>query len=240
MSRQTLAAAPRFAIYFVPGAATVLYRFGAAMLGYDCYTGERVAHLPGPPDDTDWSALTAEPRTYGFHATLKAPFRLREECADTDLPAQLEAVAASAPEIPTFAPTVALIGGFVAIIPQSPSPALDQLAAECVTRFDSFRAPMTADERGRRTATNLSDTQMRNLERWGYPYVFDEFRFHMTLTGHLPPDRRLATQAYLRKAFAEACGSTPIRLNQIALLRQEPGAPLRLVGQARLRGDHTG
>ncbi len=81
---------------------------------------------------------------------------------------------------------------------------------------------------------------MQNLERWGYPYVLDEFRFHMTLTGHLPADGRPVVQAYLRNAFAEACGSTPIRLDQIALLRQEPGAPFRVACLARLRDDHTG
>ena len=27
------------------------------------------------------------------------------------------------------------------------------------------------------------------LQRWGYPYVMEEFRFHLTLTGRLPVDK---------------------------------------------------
>ena len=75
-----------------------------------------------------------------------------------------------------------LIGGFVAIVPATPSPGLDELAADCVTGFERFRLPMTAQERSRRLAAGLSQHQTANLERWGYPYVFEEFRFHMTLT----------------------------------------------------------
>src|ERR1700681_3275108 len=82
----TLGAGPRFAIYFVPAADTALYRFGAAVLGYDCYSGEAVARLRdvGVPQP-EWAALTAEPRTCGFHASLKAPFRLRGEFDQGDL-----------------------------------------------------------------------------------------------------------------------------------------------------------
>ena len=221
---------PRFAIYFVPAADSALYRFGAAVLGYDCYTGEAVARSQA--GETDWAALTAEPRRYGFHATLKAPFRLRGEYGEADLIAQMRALAASVVESPRLEPTVDLIAGFVAIVPQAHSPALDRLAADCVTRFDRFRAPMTADETARRTAAGLSDAQAANLERWGYPYVLDEFRFHMTLTGRIAADRRAAIHSHLRQAFAQACGSHPIVLDRLALVRQDhPDAPFRVVAQ---------
>src|SRR5262249_14198568 len=78
----------RYAIYFVPPADSALYRFGAGFLGYDCYTGERLRQ----PHDTaltasEWAQLTREPRRYGFHATLKAPFRLVPPFPEMDLTA---------------------------------------------------------------------------------------------------------------------------------------------------------
>src|SRR5262249_12768926 len=79
---------PRYAIYFVPPADSALYRSGAGFLGYDCYPGKRLRQ----PQDTgltasEWAQLTREPRRYGFHATLKAPFRLLPPFTEMDLTA---------------------------------------------------------------------------------------------------------------------------------------------------------
>jgi putative phosphonate metabolism protein len=229
-------AGPRFAIYFVPAADTALYRFGAAALGYDCYTGATAARLRDAGlSEAEWAALTAEPRTYGFHATLKAPFRLRGEFDQDALLGQLKTLAASVTAAPAFEPAVGLIGGFVAILPRTASPALDRLAAGCVTGFEPFRLPITEQERSKRLAAGLSPHQEANLERWGYPYVFEEFRFHMTLAGRIEPERRAAIHALLQVEFLRLHGHGPIRIDQLALMRQEhPDAPFRVVGHARL------
>jgi putative phosphonate metabolism protein len=231
-----LVSGPRFAIYFVPAADTAFYRFGAAVLGYDCYTGEPVARLRHVAlTEAEWAALTAEPRTYGFHATLKAPFRLRDEFDPADLLPDLRMLAASIAAIPMLEPVVGLIGGFVAVVPATASPALGRLAADCVTAFERFRLPMTEQERSRRLAAGLSRQQTANLDRFGYPYVFEEFRFHMTLTGRVEPDRRAAIHALLQDEFARACGKEPVRLDRLALARQDrPGAAFRVIGQATL------
>jgi putative phosphonate metabolism protein len=232
----TVVAGSRFAIYFVPGADTALYRFGASVLGYDCYTGEDVERLrDGGLTQAEWAALTAEPRRYGFHATLKAPFRLKAEIDHEDLLACMRTLAASMQMIPTFEPVVGLVGGFVAIVPAIQSPALDQLAADCVTAFERFRLPLTAQERDRRLATGLSHLEAANLDRFGYPYVFEQFRFHMTLTGQIGPDRRAAIHALLQNAFGKACGHGTVRLNRLTLVRQDhPDGAFRAIGHAAL------
>jgi putative phosphonate metabolism protein len=227
-------AGPRFAIYFVPPAGSALYRFGAAVLGYDCYTGENTERLrDGSLTQAEWAALTAEPRRYGFHATLKAPFRLRPEFDSEDLLAAVRALATSIPTAPTLEPVVGLIAGFVGIVPALQSAALDRLAADCVTAFERFRLPLTAPERENRLAAGLSPRQAANLDRFGYPYVLEEFRFHMTLTGRIVPERRAAIHALLQNRFAKACGLAAIRLNRLALVRQDhPDAAFRVIGYA--------
>jgi hypothetical protein len=230
-----LAEGPRFAIYFVPAAGTVLYRFGASVLGYDCYTGETVArpHAIDLPE-AEWAALTAEPATYGFHATLKAPFWLRGEFDPQDLLASLQTLAASSPSI-RFAAAVQLIAGFVAVVPAVPSPAIDHLAAQCVMAFDQFRLPPRQAERTRRLAAGLNPRQIDHLDRWGYPYVFEEFRFHMTLTGRVAPEHRRKTHALMQSEYGRQCSGSLIRLDRIALVRQDgPLARFRVIGQARL------
>jgi hypothetical protein len=212
---------PRYAIYFVPAADSAFYRFGAAVLGYDCHTGNDVDY-PGPlPMETAaWRDLTREARRYGFHATLKAPFHLAQ---DADEPALIDALPAfcrSIESIPAFEPMVASLAGFIAIVPTAADPAVDRLAAACVLDFDRFRAPMTAQEWDRRMV-GLTERQAGNLDRWGYPFVFDDFRLHLTLTGRLGPDRHAVVLAYLRDRLAAAWGRRLVPIDRIALLRQD-------------------
>lgn len=226
----------RFAIYFVPAAESALYRFGAAMLGYDCYTGQAVAR---PPDlglsATEWDELTREPRTYGFHATLKAPFRLAGGFDEAELIKEVRSLAASLSSIPLIEPLVAQVAGFVAIVPRAASAALDELAASCATALDRFRLPLAPQERERRLAGGLSERQIALLDSFGYPYVLEEFRFHMTLTGRIAFDRRRAIQALLRDAFARAVGHDPLPIDRLAVLRQDdPQACFRLIDQVAI------
>jgi putative phosphonate metabolism protein len=218
-------ALPRYAVYFVPAPETDLYRFGAATLGYDCYTGEEI---PAPSDTglsaSEWAALTAEPRAYGFHATLKAPFHLRPECREADLVDELRRFAANVPAAPAFVHGVSLLGGFVAIVPRQASPGIDRLAAKCVTVFDRFRAPVTEEDRARRMRARLTDRQLASLDRWGYPYVLDDFRFHMTLTGRVEACRRGVVLELLRHRFAALHQECAVAIDRLALVRQDTPA----------------
>ncbi len=169
---------PRYAIYYVPDAASALYRFGANLLGYDAFTGQSVTQ-PAIDGIANWPALTAEPRKYGFHATLKAPMALADGQQEADLVAAFGSFAAMPRDIPVIAPVVTLMGDFVAIVPDTVPQALSRLADGCVTHFDPFRAPLSESDRERRLKTSLTQQQIAHVERWGYPYVFEDFRFHI-------------------------------------------------------------
>ncbi len=213
---------PRYAVYFIPAADRPLFRFGRAVLGYDCYTGEETAQLRLPGlAPAELAALTREPRIYGFHATLTAPFHLLSSFAESDLTREFAAFVAAWHAIPVIEPCVGTLDAFIAVMPRRPCDTLSQLAARCVEHFDRFRAPLIAKERERRLAGGLDATEIANLDRWGYPFVFDRFRFHMTLAGPVPLARRADALALLQEAFARQCDNADLAIDRLALLRQD-------------------
>jgi putative phosphonate metabolism protein len=223
---------PRYAIYFAAGSNSALSRFGAELLGYDAYTRDEI---PFPADALrvapDWRDVTSDPRKYGFHATLKAPMALAAGKSETELLAACAAFAEQARPIPVIRPIVDAISGFIAVIPAEPVGDLQQLAADCTRDFDSFRAPLSSEDRARRKPEKLSERQRNYLDRWGYPYVMEEFRFHMTLTGRLDAERRGPILEMLRGRFARL-GFETLTIDRIALFRQDDAkARFRIVGE---------
>jgi putative phosphonate metabolism protein len=223
---------PRYAIYFAAGSDSALTRFGAELLGYDAYTGNE---LPFPADASrlapDWRDVTADPRKYGFHATLKAPMALASDRREVELVAACATFAGRARAIPVIRPVVDSISGFIAVIPAEPVGELQQLAADCARDFDSFRAPLSAEDRARRKPEKLSERQRHYLDRWGYPYVMEEFRFHMTLTGRLDVERRGPILEMLQRRFA-ALGLKTLAIDRVALFKQDDAkARFRIIGE---------
>ena len=228
-----MASTPRYAIYYAPSPDSVLHRFGSTLLGYDAVSGD---DLPFPEGVTpDWREITEDPRKYGFHATLKAPTALADGRSEAELLDACAAFAGRARRIPVIEPVVDAISGFIAVIPAGRSDDLQQLAADCVTEFDAFRTPLTASGRARRKPERLTARQCDNLDRWGYPYVMEEFRFHMTLTGRLSDERRGPIVAQLRTRFA-AVDLTRLAIDRIALFRQSGvNARFEIIGDWQLR-----
>jgi hypothetical protein len=182
--------------------------------------------------------MVEEPRRYGFHATLKAPFYVLPACTQAQLIDAFESFAISERQTPAMVPVIELLDGFAAVLPRDSESAIDALAARCTTVFDVFRAPLSAHERARRVAAGLSSTQIRNLDRWGYPYTFSDFRFHMTLTGRIAPEARVRTLAALRRSFERLCGSQTIAVDRLVLLKQVAAQPnFRVLSQVRLLAD---
>jgi len=229
---------PRYAIYFAPDADRALTRFGAETLGYDAYSGHDIDHPRAVVADfPDWADISAAPRKYGFHGTLKAPFSLADGKSEADLLAAIDDFAAEPREIPLIAPLVRTISGFTAIVPDETDDELELLAEACVRDFDSFRAPMTLEDRARRKPDALTPRQIEHLDDWGYPYVFEDFRFHMTLTGRLDEERGAAVLALLQHRFAEL-GIDELPIDSIALFRQDSATTrFRIVKHVTLTQD---
>ncbi|SNX70476.1 putative phosphonate metabolism protein [Cereibacter ovatus] len=217
----------RYAIYWTPEPGP-LARFGAAWLGWDPTTAQPVEHPPLADLPRDIALLTQAPRKYGLHGTLKAPFRLADGLDVTDLHA---AVVALCPYLaPVTLPGLRLgrIGSFLALVPAGEDAALSELAAEVVRALDGFRAPLTAAEHTRRRPDRLTPRQRGYLADWGYPYVFDDFNFHLTLTGELP-EAELAQVATVLAPVMDPLVSQPIRVASLCLFGETTDGRFRML-----------
>jgi putative phosphonate metabolism protein len=209
---------PRSAIYFAPGSGSALEAFGCGWLGRALDGAPLAQPAVQGIDPARLAEITRSPRHYGFHATLKAPFAL----ADGRAPDALDdAALAFARRRAPFEITlkVGSLGGFLALVPAAPSAALQQLEADCVEAFEAFRAPLDDAEIARRRASGLTPRQDRHLLRYGYPYVLDEFRFHMTLTERLQAPERDPVLAILAGRAAPICAE-PLTIDAISIFRQ--------------------
>ena len=208
----------RSAIYFAPAPGSALEAFGCGWLGR-ALDGAPLAQPAVPGIDPERLVeITRSPRHYGFHGTLKAPFAL---AGDTSPDALDDAVGAFARSRAPFEIKLKVdsLDGFLAFVPAAASPALDALAADCVEAFDAFRAPLDEAEIARRRASGLTARQERHLLRYGYPYVLDDFRFHMTLTERLQSPERDRVLAILAERAAPICAE-PLTIDSISVFRQ--------------------
>ncbi len=219
----------RYGIYFTPPAHDPLLRVAANWLGRNAFNGMVVRRpVLGSMDCEEISALTEEPRRYGFHATLKAPFRLHEDYEEHQLLAAMMHFASGYQPVQLPTLKISQIGPFFALVPSEPCAALQQLANDVVVHFDRFRAPLNDKELARRKPEKLDIIHRTNLERWGYPYVFEQFRFHMTLTGAVPEDQQAHVRNVLEEFFAPVL-SEPVKINNLALFTEaESGVPFEV------------
>lgn len=227
----------RYAVYVVPETGSDLAKWGAAWLGWDPDAGEARGHpvIAGLPRLA--GELTAEPRRYGFHGTLVAPFRMAGGRDEDELAAVLGdlAGAVEAFDVPL---RLAALGPFLALVPDGPAPALSALAAASVIGLERFRAPLMRAERERRVAAGLSARQRALLEAWGYPYVLDAFEFHMTLTGPLPSSDHGSVRAALERAL-DPMLATPLRVADVALVVEGEDGFFHVVKRFALRSPES-
>ncbi|WP_159945925.1 DUF1045 domain-containing protein [Rhizobium sp. 18065] len=219
----------RYAIYFTPPADDPLTVAAATWLKRDAFSGNNteLGDLEGI-DEGEHHRITEDPRRYGFHATLKAPFELAKGQSEADLLAALQAFCGREFSFALPSAVVGQLGPFFAIIPGATHAPLQDFAARVVEEFEPFRAPLSDADIARRNPDRLGATQRENLLRWGYPHVFDVFRFHMTLTGPIAPERSATVADVLERRFADFI-QKPLAISGLGLfVETERGAPFTI------------
>lgn len=225
----------RYAIYYAPAADAGWSRFATGWLGWDMECGAEVAHpqvegLPLPVGE-----ITATPRKYGVHATIKPPFRLAEGKTRAELEAACAALCATLAPLRMEGLALARLGRFLALRPEGDTSALEALAARAVEALDGFRAPAPEAELERRRAAGLSPAQEENLTRWGYPYVMGEFRFHITLSGKLAKPNLNAVETALARELAPLL-PVPFEIPDLALMGEAEDGRFHLIHRYTLSG----
>ena len=205
--------ASRIALYYAPPASCAWWRAGCEWLGRDAETGRSIE----TPEETaitalgqTVAALTGSPRRYGWHGTLVAPFHT----AHGVTPQQVLSEAREwASHITPFDAALSAVemGRFVALKVARPDDdaSIRQVAAGALHALASLRARPSVEDAERRLASGLSARQQTLLHEWGYPYVLDEFRFHMTLSDALDSASVRAAIVALWQTRAETLGPLP-------------------------------
>ena len=229
--------AHRYAVFYAPPEASDLARFAAAWLGWNPASGEPVPHPHAPPLSVEEVARFTEfPRRYGFHGTLKAPFRLADGCSYGDLAEGVERLAASLPPVTMPGLALSRLGRFIALTACGEPSLLNTMAERVAVDLDPLRAPLNDAELAKRRKSGLTARQDDYLRRWGYPYVLDEFRFHLTLTGPLPPDQADRAEAALRPLITRFV-SEPLAIDDVCLFADPgDGSHFRIVDRFALTG----
>jgi len=210
----------RFAIYFAPPPGSELEAFGQSWLGRDHVTGRPVERPRIEGLDADeLQRLTRSAAHYGFHATLKAPFMLREGRSADELHQAADDFAKERHSFQAPPLRISRLSRWIALTLSEPSSAMDRLAADCIGAFEPFRAPLTEDDIARRRQSGLTPRQDAQLLAYGYPYIFEDFHFHMTLAGPLDPEDQEPTLELLRdRASKLEAASLPV--DAIAIYEQ--------------------
>lgn len=209
----------RYALYYLPPEGEDWARFATRWLGWDCVAGRAmdrpaIDDLPRPLEE-----ITAAPRRYGLHATVRPPFRLAFGQSQAQLEDACAALCARLAPVQLDGLELAELGRFLALKPTGDQTALNALADTCVRGLDRFRAPLPPEDRARRAA-GLRPDLVRNLNRWGYAHVMEAFRFHITLTGPLKSKEREATRTVLARHLTPLLPH-PFILGELALVGED-------------------
>ena len=221
----------RFAIFYTPTGA--LADFGAQWLGWDSAHGRAVvqSEIAG----IDVRTITQTPRKYGLHGTLKAPFKLAEGCDLAQLRDAAATFATGQPEFEIGALALRHDSGFVALRPRSQQVALCKFAAATVMAFHGFRATLTDVDIARRREAKLTARQDQQMLDWGYPFIFDDFHFHLTLSGRMEA-REAAQVIDALSPHLESIVPTPFVIDAITLMGQDDRGMFHQIHRYTLTG----
>ena len=229
---------PRYALYYAPRPEEGLAVTASQWLGRNAETGQARPLKPVSTFTPERLAeITADPRVYGFHGTLKAPLVVADEFSERDLREGVGNFAVGRRSVVVPSMTLTSMSDFLALVPSQSSAELQDLADSCVIEFDEFRQPADEAELTRRRAGGLSPRQDELLLRWGYPYVLEEWRFHLTLTGRIGDEgERSAITDLLRRQFMGFI-DRPLAVRDLCVFRQPAaGRPFTALARFTLGG----
>jgi len=208
----------RCAVYFAPPPDSEWGQAGRDWLGRCALTGKAQAQPRIEGIDAHAQlAYTAEPRRYGWHATLKAPFTLQPGQDLYSVACWLKLLASRHRAFMLPPLRVQRMGDFLALQPEADSAALQCLADDCVMRLQHLALPLDTSELARRRRAPLSPAQEALLEKWGYPWVLNEFRFHFSLTGSLKDVSPADCECWLAAAKQHFEGLPPCPVDRLSL-----------------------
>jgi hypothetical protein len=179
--------------------------------------------------------LTAEPRRYGFHGTIRAPFRPGEGITPRMIADRVAALAEGLAPVRCDSLQLVNLHGFLALVPTGCDAALIALGAHVVEGTNDLRAPLSEAEIARRQPERLTPRQRDLLAEWGYAGVMEEFRFHLTLTGRLPEDQAQALCPVLAAHFAPVLPQ-PFEIQDLCLFGEDEAARFHLLHRFALTG----
>jgi putative phosphonate metabolism protein len=222
---------PRYAVYFAPANDSPWWEFGSRWLGRDEFQDiNRVQASLAQIGPAELRDITAQPRRYGFHATLKAPFRLRDGYSLENLTTRMQALSTRLKPVVLGPMQASILGDFVALVPSSGPDELMALAAACVTDLDDLRAPLIEADLARRRIEHLDPRELELLQQYGYPYVLERFRFHLTLSGPVPQATAQRVLMAVAEPLAQLNASTPLVLDRLCLfVEPAPGQAFRRI-----------
>jgi putative phosphonate metabolism protein len=235
---QSVQFAYRYAVYFIPALHSEWWAAGCHWLGRCAATGQPLQQpvVPGVAA-AQFQSYTQEPRRYGWHATLKAPFELRPGASLASLRQAIQALALALPAFDLPALQVSTEGDFLALRPTRHDDALQATADACVTRLQHWAKPLGAAELARRRQNPLTPAQDQLLTQWGYPWVKDEFKFHLSLSGPLHGLSNAERLALVHAAQQRFETLPRCRFAHIALfVEPEQGADFQWLESVELRG----
>ena len=220
----------RYAIYYIPS-NDLLYKLGSSWLGWDTVLRQPVSQ-PEISNNINIEKITETPRKYGLHATIKAPFRLADGVSVSELERQLRNLCLSLKPI-EFSLEVSELNGFFALTPTVKNTELRKLHSKVVRELDYFRAQPTKEEIIKRRENQLTSEQDQNLIKWGYPYIFEDFYFHITLTGKIPEDYRNKVKDEIENFFQPVL-QQKINLSELALVGEAKDGNFYVIRQMPL------
>jgi hypothetical protein len=207
----------RYAIYYAPTCDSLLHRLGSSWLGRDAYTGEELEQ----PDIAGIKTITS----------LKAPFRLKEGVHAAVLHEAVRTLSLAQPSVEISNLLLTAVNGFLALVPHKTQAQLYHLAENCVRNLDEYRAPLTSNEIARRQNGGLTPQQNQHLLAFGYPYVLDEFKFHITLTNQLPTEKIDWLMSRAHQHFAPVIGQS-LTIDCLSIFEQiESALPMTITKQ---------